>query len=170
MPRKAQNIFEQLQIFEEEFERLENKMFELEEKMKRWNDVHRSHLIRVKNGEQLSDEFIQQGKTYLDVSPEKAWKLYQDPDYSFLIVDVSSKDYQPSHSIPEAVHMPWEQFAEMSLSLHNTTSPIFIISEDGTKSILACELLVKRGFYNCCNISGGHQYWKGRLAKVEESA
>ncbi len=170
MARKAHSIFEQFQVFEEEFERLENKIIQLEDKVKKWNDIHRSHLIRVKNGEALSDEFIQQAKTYLDLSPEKAWKMYQDPDYSFLIIDVSSQDFTPSHSIPEAVRMPWEQFAELSLSLQSTTTPVFIISEDGTKSILACELLVRRGFYNCCNISGGHQYWKGRLAKVEESA
>lgn len=171
MAKKANSIIGQLQIFEDEFERLENKILELEHRMLQMHKVHRSHLIRIKNHEELSDEYVHFGKTYQDLSPEKAWKLYQNPDFNFILVDVSSADYRPPQFIPEAVRMPWEEFPELSLALHSDTTPIFVISEDGTKSVLACELLVKRGFYNCSNISGGYLFWKGGLIrKVEESA
>ena len=56
------------------------------------------------------------------------------------------------------------------MEIQARTTPILIISEDGTKSILACEFLVKRGFYNCNNISGGYKYWYGfRLKEVRDT-
>jgi rhodanese-related sulfurtransferase len=170
--RRANNIFQQLQVFEEEIEKLENKVIELENKITEMIKLDRTHLIRVKNNEEISDEFIISGKTYQDLSPEKAWKLYQNMDYNFILVDVSAVDYEPLYRLPEAIKMPWEDFAMRSLELQSRSVPIFVISEDGVKSILACEFLVKRGFYNCSNISGGYQYWKGfqLLKKEQESA
>ncbi len=167
MKRRASSIFGQFQMFEEEMRRLEDKILSLEQKLQEMNAIQRSHLIRVKNQEELADDFIRLGKPYQDLSPEKAWELYQNPDYNFILIDVS----ESSSSIPEAIHMPWENFHEASLTLQSSTTPIFVISEDGTKSILACEFLVKRGFYNCNNISGGHLYWKGsKIHRFDESA
>lgn len=168
--RKAGNIFQQLQVFEQEIERLETKVYDLENKLQEIISLNRTHLIRVKNREEISDEFIISGKTYQDLSPEKAWKLYQNVDYNFILVDVSSVDYNPPYRLPEAIKMPWEDFAARSLELQSRSMPIFIISEDGTKSVLACELMVKRGFYNCSNISGGYEYWKGfQLLSTKEN-
>lgn len=171
MKRQASNIFGQFQMFEEELRRLEDKIFSLEHRLQEMNAIQRSHLIRVKNHEELSDDFIRLGKSYQDLSPEKAWELYQNPDYNFILIDVSSHQTPSKHAIPEAISMPWENFKEASLNLQSTTTPIFVISEDGTKSILACEFLMKRGFYNCNNISGGHLYWKGnKIQRLNESA
>jgi rhodanese-related sulfurtransferase len=171
MARKAAHIFEQLQIFEEEIDRLEGKILEMEQKFDRLIQVQRNHLIRVKNHEQVSDEFISQGHSYYDLSPEKAWKLYQNQDLNYIFIDVSSTDFKPIRQIPEAIKMPWENFREESLDLQTKTTPIFVISEDGTKSILACELLARRGYYNCNNISGGYKYWKGyRVRDSEEES
>lgn len=171
MAKKANSIIGQLQVFEDEFDRLETKILELEQKMLQLNQIQRNHLIRIKNKEELSDDFVFQSATYQDLSPDRAWKLYLNPDFDFILIDVSSADFRPSQTIPEALRMPWERFAELSLTLQSNTVPIFLISEDGTKSILACEFLVKRGFYNCNNISGGYLFWKGGLiSEVEESA
>ncbi len=71
--RRANNIFQQLQVFEGEIDRLENKVIELENKITEMIKLDRTHLIRVKNREEISDEFIISGKTYQDLSPEKAW-------------------------------------------------------------------------------------------------
>lgn len=172
MARKAAHIFEQLQIFEEEIDRLEGKILEMEQKFDRVIQMERNHLIRVKNQENISDEFIAQGKTYEDLTPEKAWKHYQDKNFNFILIDVSSPEFKPIRPIPEAIKMPWENFREAFLELQNRTTPIFVISEDGTKSVLACEFLAKRGFFNCSNISGGYKYWKGyrMIESDEESA
>lgn len=166
--RRANNIFQQLQVFEQEIDKLENKVIELENKITEMIKLDRTHLIRVKNKEEISDEFIISGKKYQDLSPDKAWKAYQNMDYNFILIDVSSVDYQPMYRLPEAIKMPWEDFLMRSLEIQSRSVPIFIISEDGTKSILACEFLVKRGFYNCSNISGGYEHWKGfKLLKKE---
>src|SRR5690606_38551054 len=111
------------------------------------NQVQRNHLIRVKNHEEVSDDFIYHGRKYQDLSPEKAWKLYNDKDYDFVLIDVSSKEYQPERKIPEAHHIPWEEFKERFFEITTKTTPILVISEDGTNSVLACEFLISRGYF-----------------------
>jgi rhodanese-related sulfurtransferase len=168
MNRKPTNVFGQLQNFERDISQLEGRILELETRIHKLLEIERNHLIRVKNKEEVSDEFILNGRTYLDLSPEKAWRLYRNPDFDFILVDVTSKDYQPRNRLPEALHIPWEEFAERFLEISSRTTPLLIISEDGTNSVLACEFLVKRGYYNCNNISGGYKCWKGfRLEKLE---
>lgn len=161
MARKFHNIFAQLQHFESEIARLEEKVLQLNQKIDEMVQVERNHLIRVKNHEEVSDEFINQGRKYQDLSPEKAWKLYCNKDFDFILLDVSAKDFSPIRNIPEALHIPWEELPERFFELTSRTTPILIMSEDGTTSILACEFLIKRGFFNCSNISGGYRYWKG---------
>lgn len=161
MAKKFNNIFAQLQDFEKEIARMEARILELETRMEQMIQIERNHLIRVKNHEEVSDEFILNGRRYQDLSPEKAWKLYCDKDYDFILIDVSAKDYVPQRKIPEALHIPWEEFQEKFMEISSKTTPIMIISEDGTRSVLACEFLVKRGFFNCNNVSGGYRHWKG---------
>ncbi len=169
MKKRVSTISEQLQIFEEEILRLEGRILELEQKLERMISIERNHLVRLKNKEDLTDDFIQNGKTYQDLSPEKAWDLYQNRDFNFVMIDVSSEDYKPLMKIPEAVQMPWEDFKDRSLDITTKTTPILIISEDGTNSILACEFLVKRGFMNCNNVSGGYKHWRGFKLKQESA-
>ena len=167
MAKKFNNIFAQLQFFEKEIQRLNARILELEQKTEQMIQIERNHLIRVKNHEEVSDDFIHHGRRYQDLSPEKAWKLYCDKDYDFILIDVSAKDYQPQRKIPEAVHIPLEEFQERFSEISSKTTPIMVISEDGTTSVLACEFLVKRGFFNCNNVSGGYRYWKGfQLSEV----
>ncbi len=167
---KFQNVFAQLQAFEAQIGHLEERILELESRIEQMIQIERNHLVRVKNHEEISDEFIQHGRKYQDLSPEKAWKLYCNKDYDFIMIDVSEKDYKPLSHIPEAQKMPWSEFREKFLEIQSKTTPIIIISEDGTNSILACEFLVKRGFYNCNNVSGGYKHWKGFQLKNVASA
>lgn len=169
MAQKPHNVFAQLQVFENEIARLEGKILELELKIEKLVDIERNHLIRVKNGEEMSDDFLVSGRAYQDLSPEKALKLYNNKDFDFILLDVSSKDHQPLKNFPEAIHIPWEEFRERFHEIQSKTTPILIISEDGTHSVLACEFMVKRGYYNCNNISGGYKYWKGRLEEVKSA-
>ena len=168
---KHTNVFSQLQTFEKEIGLLEGRILELETRINKLLEVERNHLIRIKNGEELPDDFILNGRAYLDLSPDKAWRMYRNPDFDFILVDVTAKDYEGHKRLPEALHIPWEEFAHRFLEIETRTTPLFIISEDGTNSILACEYLVKRGFYNCNNISGGYKFWKGfRLEEVKDQS
>lgn len=166
MKERARNIFSQLQIFEDEIARLEGKILELEQRMEKLIQIERNHLIRVKNKEEVPDEFINHGRPYQDLNPEKAWRQYQNKDFDFILIDVSAKDFKPNYRPGEALHIPWEEFPERFFEIQSKTTPILIISEDGTTSVLACEFLVKRGYFNCNNISGGYKFWPGNRLEV----
>jgi rhodanese-related sulfurtransferase len=171
MKNKPTNMFGQFQVFEEEINRLEGRILELELRLEELLKVERNHLIRVKNKEEVSDDFIFNGRPYQDLSPDKAWKLYRNKDFDFILIDVSAQDFKPERPLPEAIHLPWEEFQQRFLEIPSQTTPIMIISEDGTNSVLACEFLVKRGFYNCNNVSGGYKFWKGfRLEEVKDQS
>lgn len=168
---KAQNIFSQLQHFEAEIARLEGKVLELEQKMQKMIEIERNHLIRVKNKHYVPDEFIMSGRSYMDLSPEKAWNQYSNPEFDFILLDVSSSDLPLQSRLPEAVNIPFEELADRFTELNSRSTPILVISEDGTKSILACEFLVSRGYYNCSNVSGGHKFWRRyRLEKLDQKS
>lgn len=168
MSLKHTNVFSQLETFEKEISRLNGKIFELETHIHKLLEIERNHLIRVKNGEEISDDFVQNGRAYLDLSPEKAWRMYRNPDFDFIVIDVTAKDYETHKPLPEAIHIPWEDFKDRFLEIQARTTPLFIISEDGTTSVLACEFLSRRGYYNCSNISGGYKFWKGyRLEEIK---
>jgi rhodanese-related sulfurtransferase len=158
--KKSDNIFGQLQVFEKEINRLEEKVLELETKLEKLIQIERNHLTRVKNKEQLSDDFILNGKEYLDLSPEKAWSLYQKKDFDFMLLDVSHQKFD-GKKLPEAYSIPLEELGERFLEIKSKSLPILIISEDGKRSVLACEFLAKRGYFNCNNISGGYKFWPG---------
>lgn len=161
MAQKFKNIFSQLQDFEKHIARLEERILQLEQHLDQLVQIQRNHLIRVKNEEQVPDDFIYYGRKYQDMSPDRAWKLYNDKNYDFIVLDVSARDYKPFKKIPEAVHIPWEELHDRFYEISSKTTPIMVISEDGVNSVLACEFLVKRGYFNCNNISGGYKYWKG---------
>lgn len=158
--KKARNIFEQLNIFEKHIERLEKHIYQLETKLDQSLQEQRHLLLRIKNHQELPDDFVLSGKKYLDLSPQKASELYHSQDFNFILIDVSESDYQAPVQLPEAIKIPWSDFQYRSLEIQSKTTPIMIISEDGTHSILACHFLIQRGFYNTNNISGGYRYWK----------
>ena len=168
MNLKHTNVFSQLQTFEKEIARLEGRILGLETSINKLIEIERNHLIRIKNGEQLSDDFVQNGRAYLDLSPDKAFKMYRNPNFDFILIDVTSMDFEDTSRLPEAIHIPWEDFSDRFIEIQTKTTPLFIISEDGATSVLACEFLVKHGYYNCNNISGGYKFWKGsRLEEVK---
>lgn len=158
---KFQNIFAQLKECQSKIGHLEHRILELEQQLKQMIQVDRNHLVRVKNNEELSDDFIVSGRKYSDLTPEKAWKLYNNLDFDFIFIDVSEGIEKTEKHIPDAHHIPWSSFPERFTEIPSRTTPILIISEDGTNSILACEFLAERGYFNCNNISGGFEHWKG---------
>lgn len=161
MATKATNIFSRIQEYEDQIASLEERLLKLEQKIEEFIRLDRSYIVRVKNHEELPDDFILSGRKYNDLSPEKAWKIYCNRDANFILIDVSAADFTPKQKIPEAIHIPWEEFQDKFYEVVHKTTPILIISEDGLTSIKACEFLSRKGFYNCNNISGGYKFWKG---------
>lgn len=141
--------------------RLEERVYELESKIDSASSLDKSHLLRVKNQEELSDDFILNRQKYLDLSPEKAFRLYNETDKDFLLLDVSKPIFQPFQELPEVRKIPLEDLEMSAHLLRGKGKSIFVISEDGVRSIIACKVLNKLGYVNLNNISGGYKFWPG---------
>lgn len=155
------NILETLRLINNRLTNIEGNLVRLEEKLDLSLAIQRNHLIRVKNGEQLTDDMILLGRPYNDLTPDKAYSIYKNNDIDYMVLDVSQKTYQAPGKLDSTVKIPFEELEERCSEITSKTTPILVISEDGVTSILACELLVKRGYFNINNVSGGFKFWPG---------
>ena len=123
--------------------------------------IEKHHLMRIKNGDELSDEYIVRGLSYMDLSPEKAFEIYNEKDIDFVLLDVSVDGFDPFAPIPETKKIPLESLERNVHQIPGRHKRVLVISEDGIRSIQACKLLKKLGYYNLSNISGGYKFWPG---------
>ncbi len=164
-------IFETLNLINNRLSNIESNLNRIEEKVDLSLAIQRNHLLRIKNGEELSDEMVLLGKPYNDLTPEKAHKIYRNPDIDFMILDVTAKNYAPVRPLDSTVKIPIQELEGRINEIKSKTTPILVISEDGVNSINACEMLVKRGFFNVNNVSGGYKFWPGfRVKDLDKSA
>lgn len=153
------NLYSKLNDIDKRLDEFHKKLEQMETKSEQAFRVLQTHLVRIKNGESLSDDIVLNRRPYNDLSPERAFKVYQDKNADFLLLDVSSKEFQPGVPLPEAVQIPLEELAARRSEISGPSTRIIVISEDGVRSILACEILNRLGFYNVNNISGGYKFW-----------
>lgn len=149
-----------LEFINSRLSNIEKNISKLDEKLDFSIMLQRNHLVRVKNGEDLDDNMILLGRPYNDLSPKQAFQIYNNPDIDYYILDVSSKSYEGSR-VEEAIRIPLEELNIRFVEIPSKSVPVLCISENGLKSIQACELLIKKGFFNINNISGGYQCWPG---------
>lgn len=159
-------IYQMLEFINSRLNNIEKNISRIDEKLDFSITLQRNHLVRVKNGEEVDDNMILMGRPYNDISPQKAWSIYNNPNIDFIVLDVTTKAFQGSH-IEEALHIPLEELHIRFVEIPSKTIPILIISENGLRSIQACEMLVKKGFFNINNISGGYEFWPGREQNPE---
>ncbi len=153
------NIFSKLDQIEKRLDKMERRIECMDQDTEKAFKTIQAQMVRVKNGEKLPDDYLLNRRGYNDLSPEKARKLFLEKDRDFILLDVSEKSFGNQDGFSEAIKIPLEELGIRHKELPNKTSTIMVISEDGTRSILACELLNKHGFYNLNNISGGYKYW-----------
>jgi len=163
-------IFQSLEFLNNRLLNIERNIARLEEKLDFSLAIQRNHLIRIKNGPSLTDDAILFSRPYNDLSPQEAFNIYQDSNQDFIILDVSEKNYKAATQIDASLRITLEDLAQGYAEISSKTTPILVISENGLRSILACEMLIKKGFYNLNNISGGHEYWPGHKKTVLKEA
>ncbi len=159
-------IFKLLETMNQRLSNIEKNINRLDEKMDFSISLQRNHLIRVKNGQDIDDSMILYGRPYNDLSPQRAFEIYNDPDMDFLLIDVSYSGTVSTDLMPGSIHIPLEELESRCHEIINKTTPILVISERGLRSIQACELLVKKGFFNLNNISGGHEFWPAKRKRT----
>lgn len=155
-------IFKLLETMNQRLSNIEKNLNRLDEKVDFSISLQRNHLIRVKNGQDIDDSMILYGRPYNDLSPQRAFEIYNDPNMDFILIDVSYSGTPESEQLRGAIHIPLEELNSRCHEVINKTTPILVISERGLRSIQACELLVKKGFFNLNNISGGHEFWPSK--------
>lgn len=155
-------FFKMLETMNQRLSNIEKNISRLDEKMDFSISLQRNHLIRVKNGQDIDDSMILYGRPYNDLSPQRAFEVFNDPDMDFLLIDVSHAGTSTADQLPGSIHIPLEDISARCHEIINKTTPILVISERGLRSIQACEELVKRGFFNLNNISGGHEFWPAK--------
>lgn len=153
-------IFQMLEFINSRLNNIEKNISRMDEKLDFSITLQRNHLVRIKNGEEVDDNMILMGRPYNDLPPQKAWSIYNNPNIDFIILDVSIKAFQGPR-LKDALQIPLEELHIRFVEIPSKTIPVLIISENGLRSITACELLVKKGFFNINNISGGHEFWPG---------
>jgi rhodanese-related sulfurtransferase len=151
----------QLYDLKRKVDKLENHIQFLESHITEAITIEKYHLMRIKNGDELSDDFIVKGLSYLDLSPEKAFNIYNQKDRDFILLDVSVSGFEAFAEIPEAKKIPLEDLERNTHKIPGRHKSILVISEDGVRSIQACKKLSSLGYYNLSNISGGYKYWPG---------
>ena len=152
-------FFQLLEMVNTRLGNIEKNISKLDEKIDYSIALQRNHLIRMKHGEFLDDNMILNGRPYNDLTPQKAFEIFQNKDLDYIVVDVCEKNYSAPLKIEGAIRIPYEELSRRYTEIQSKTTPILVISEDGLKSILACELLVKKGFFNLNNISGGYRFY-----------
>lgn len=155
----ASNIFGTFDELEKRITAIEKKLEKLEVSSQFETSLLRSHLVRIKNNEDLDDDFIMRAAKYNDLSPGEAVSLFSDIDANYVMLDVSAKDFTPKRKYESSIKIPLEQLvarvSEISSFKH---AYLIVISENGLRSIKACEMLIELGYYNLNNISGGHEH------------
>jgi rhodanese-related sulfurtransferase len=162
-------IFQMLEFINSRLSNIEKNISRIDEKLDFSITLQRNHLVRVKNGEELDDNMILMGRPYNDLSPQKAWSVFNNPNIDFYILDVTMKSFQGTR-LEGAIHIPLEELNMRFVEIPSKTVPIMIISENGLRSIQACEMLVKKGFFNINNISGGYEFWPGNKKESDNSS
>lgn len=162
-------IFQMLEFINSRLSNIEKNISRIDEKLDFSITLQRNHLVRVKNGEEIDDNMILMGRPYNDLSPQKAWNVFNNPNIDFYVLDVTLKSFQGIR-LEGAIHIPLEELNMRFVEVPSKTVPIMIISENGLRSIQACEMLVKKGFFNINNISGGYDFWPGNKKESDNKS
>ena len=159
-------VAELLNMIDQRLSNLERNITRIDEKLDFSVSLQRNHLIRIKNGQSIDDNMILMGRPYNDLSPKEAYQVYNNPNADFLIIDCSSKSFQAPIQLDGIIRIPLEELEQRIFEIKNKTIPILIISEQGLRSIQASELMVRHGFFNVNNVSGGYEFWKSNETKM----
>ncbi len=159
MKKVESNISFQINGIHENLTRIESFILKLEKKIDLLEKRTVNHLCRIKNNDLISDTFLMDLSTYNDLSPTQSKQILGMKDYEYILLDVSDSKFFAPVKFKKSIKATLEQLHHKLPEVLNKITPIYIISEDGTKSVLACDYLNSLGYFNINNISGGYKYW-----------
>ncbi|EPZ38769.1 MULTISPECIES: rhodanese-like domain-containing protein [Anoxybacillus] len=99
---------------------------------------------------------------YTNISVDEAAQMIQKGDV--VVLDVRTEEEYTSGHIPGAMLLPVQQLKERINELKKDETYI-VVCRSGNRSAQASELLVKEGFTNVYNMTGGMNEWNGDVEK-----
>jgi molybdopterin/thiamine biosynthesis adenylyltransferase/rhodanese-related sulfurtransferase len=91
------------------------------------------------------------------ISPAEAAGLLDDTDTVF--VDVRDAHERLADSLPKSEHVPLDELIECGVAFPTSTR-LIIYCATGTRSLLAAESLIRRGYARVENLAGGLSGWR----------
>ncbi len=154
------DLKDKMELLLQKASKIESNIARLDEKIDDQIKLLRSHLIQVKRGQPLRDTTILNGLVYEEISAKEAYIRWQHDSGEILLIDVSSVN-QSSLSIKDNhfLHLRFDQIEKSALKIPSQYTTLFIISEDGIESILACQYLAKFCPQQITHVAGGLTYW-----------
>jgi rhodanese-related sulfurtransferase len=134
---------------------LEKKVDYLENSLSSESHLISSFFLRLITQSPLTEHMILSKRPYFDLNPKDALNLIAQDNLAYQLIDVSDKAFIPPSQYKKRIHIPLSELGGHLDQLPPKKMPLLIICEDGTKSILACEILAKLGYFHISNISGG---------------
>jgi hypothetical protein len=118
-------------------------------------------LTFIKNNDPIPEDMMALDRTYCDLAPHEVIPFYQSKKTPVQVVDVSSEAFSSKNvsakNFASVIKIPLEKLLleheKIAMDL-----PTLVISEDGVRSILGCELLFKLNFTYLFNVSGGYEF------------
>ncbi len=83
---------------------------------------------------------------------------------SHLVIDVREPDEYASGHVPSAINMPVGSLPQAAAALDHDAQ-ILVICQSGHRSVTASKRLMKAGFTQVRNVTGGTSSWQGPLQR-----
>lgn len=105
-------------------------------------------------------------ETFRQVSPEEVAAAIERGDEIFIVDIREMRPYRAGH-IPEAIHLPAEDFADRFTKELSPDDPVILVCEKGANSVAAARFLLAQGFTDVSTMTGGMLAWTGPLVVRE---
>jgi rhodanese-related sulfurtransferase len=103
---------------------------------------------------------------YRTVTPDEVAAMLENGDEIFIVDVRDMRPFRAGH-IPDAIHLPADDFADRFSRELSPDDTVILVCEKGATSGAAAEYLIAQGFTDVATMSGGMLAWTGPLVRKE---
>jgi len=130
-------------------------------------ELNRRFIARLSAGEELDPESVREGRSWGDVTPERALELFEG---GCTVLDVRTPSETNAGVIPGAILIPVDELPQRYGELKRDAAPLLIYCAMGVRSAAACEFLSEQGFESLHNLGNGFGSWGGERSRPTASS